>query len=142
MFNAYNFLLVKVNMEPTKKLKLREFVYNVAFQLLQEFGQPSSTMKGPRYTLMPDRITEEFSLHYPVYTELVNGQRRRLECYVCKHTTRCPRKRTRVRITCNECNTPLCVVDCCADCCDVSQQLVIEVLATVARAIVCLGPHT
>ncbi|KAK3893235.1 hypothetical protein Pcinc_002921 [Petrolisthes cinctipes] len=35
MLNAYNLWLVKKNIDPSKKPKLREFVYNVAYQLLE-----------------------------------------------------------------------------------------------------------
>ena len=114
MLNAYNFWLVKKDVKPTKKLKLREFIYNVSYQLLEEFGQPTSNIKGPRHAPQPDRTAgaEVFLRHHPVYTEEVNGKKRRLECYMCNHTTKRPRKRTRVIIQCSECRTPLCVFGC------------------------------
>ncbi|KAK4308034.1 hypothetical protein Pmani_020242 [Petrolisthes manimaculis] len=46
MLNAYNLWLVKKNIDPSKKPKLREFVYNVAYQLLEDFGEPTTNLKG------------------------------------------------------------------------------------------------
>ena len=76
MLNAYNLWLVKVDMEPTKKLKLRDFVYNVSYQLLEEFGEPTSVNKGRPVEYMPDRIVDGIERHYLVHTEKVNGLRK------------------------------------------------------------------
>ncbi|KAK3878726.1 hypothetical protein Pcinc_016673 [Petrolisthes cinctipes] len=109
MLNAYNIWLVRKDIEPTKNPKLREFVYNVANQLLEEYGQPTTNIKGRLPNPIPDRIIEGYSRHYPVHTEMVNGQRLGKECYVCNHTTKRPKKRTCVNIICNECKIGLCV---------------------------------
>ncbi|KAK4315671.1 hypothetical protein Pmani_013120 [Petrolisthes manimaculis] len=103
------------NIDPSKKPKLREFVYNVAYQLLEDFGEPTTNLKGRRPNPMPDRIIDAYSRHYPVNTEIVNGKRKPRDCYVCKHTTRRQKKRTRVVIICNECNIGLCIGDCFRD---------------------------
>ncbi|KAK4325319.1 hypothetical protein Pmani_004100 [Petrolisthes manimaculis] len=103
------------DIDPTKKPKLREFIYNVAYQILEEYGQPTTNIKGRRPNPLPDRIIEGYSRHYPMHTEMVNGQRQRKECYVCNHTTKRPKKRTRVNIICNECKIGLCVGDCFRD---------------------------
>lgn len=42
MLNAYNMWLITREMDPSKKLKLREFVYNVAYQLLEKYGEPNN----------------------------------------------------------------------------------------------------
>ncbi|KAK3892069.1 hypothetical protein Pcinc_004038 [Petrolisthes cinctipes] len=115
MLNAYNIWLIRKDIDPTKKPKLREFIYNVAYQLLEKYGQPTTNIKGRRHNPLPDRIIEGYSRHYPIHTEMVNGQRQRKECYVCNHTTKRPKKRTRVNIICNECKIGLCVGDCFRD---------------------------
>ncbi|KAK3894509.1 hypothetical protein Pcinc_001763 [Petrolisthes cinctipes] len=115
MLNAYNLWLVKKNIDPSKKPKLREFVYNVAYQLLEDFGEPTTNIKGRRPNPMPDRIIDAYSRHYPVHTEMANGKKKPRDCYVCKHTTRRQKKRTRVVIICNECNIGLCIVGCFRD---------------------------
>ncbi|XP_050722482.1 piggyBac transposable element-derived protein 4-like isoform X4 [Eriocheir sinensis] len=115
MLNAYNFWLVRHAMDPTKKLKLREFVYKVVYQLLEDFGQPTSNIKGPRHAPQPDRVVEGFDRHKPVYTDVVDGQRERLDCYVCKNTMRRPQKCSLVTIKCSGCNVGLCPVDCFSD---------------------------
>ncbi|KAK3895724.1 hypothetical protein Pcinc_000647 [Petrolisthes cinctipes] len=93
MLNAYNLWLVKKNIDPSKKPKLREFVYNVAYQLLEDFGEPTTNIKGRRPNPMPDRIIDAYSRHYPVHTEMANLKRKPRDCYVCKHTTRRQKKR-------------------------------------------------
>lgn len=115
MYNAYNMWLTNVEIQPTKKIKLREFIWNVAYQLLQKFGEPRNSITGHSHVLLPDRITPGYDRHYPAHTEELNGKKRRLECHVCKHTTRRPRKRTRVTTMCRECRAPLCVVGCFRD---------------------------
>ncbi|KAK3863117.1 hypothetical protein Pcinc_031059 [Petrolisthes cinctipes] len=115
MLNAYNIWLVRKDIEPTKKPKLHEFDYNVTYQLLEEYGQPTTNIKGRLPNPLPDRIIEAYSRHYPVHTEIVNGQRLRKECYVCNHTTKRPKKRTRVNIICNDYKIGLCVGDCFRD---------------------------
>ncbi|KAK3894075.1 hypothetical protein Pcinc_002177 [Petrolisthes cinctipes] len=115
MLNAYNLWLVKKNIDPSKKPKLREFVYNVAYQLLEDFGEPTTNIKGRRPNPMPDRIIDAYSRHYPVHTEMANGKRKPRDCYVCKHTTRRQEKRTREVIICNEWNIGLCIVGCFRD---------------------------
>lgn len=116
MLNAYNIWLVRKDIQPTKKPKLREFVYSVAYQLREKYGQPTTTLKGRRPNSLPDRIMEaSVPRHYPVHTQMVNGHRLRKECHVCKHTAKRPQKRTRVNIICNECNVGLCMGDCFRD---------------------------
>ena len=115
MLNAYNFWLVKREMNPSKKLKLREFIHKVAFQLLEEFGQPTNTINSRRHAPQPDRIADAFHRHFAVPTDMLNEQKRRLDCYVCKNTTRRPSKRMRVTYKCNECNIPLCLYKCFKD---------------------------
>ncbi|KAK3883833.1 hypothetical protein Pcinc_011867 [Petrolisthes cinctipes] len=115
MLNAYNLWLVKKNIDPSKKPKLREFVYNVAYQLLEDFGEPTTNIKGRRPNPMPDRIIDAYSRHYPVHTEMANGKKKPRDCYVCKHLTRRQKKRTRVVIICNECTIGLCIVGCFRD---------------------------
>lgn len=127
MLNAYNMWLVTREMDPSKKLKLREFVYNVAYQLLEKYGEPTNVSRGRPVMLMPDRIVEGISRHYPVHTEKQHtqaemenengqkGRRSRLNCYVCSHTSRKPQKRTRVNTMCAECNVGLCLGECFRD---------------------------
>ena len=117
MLNAYNYWLVKNAHDPTKKMKLREFVYNVVFQLLEEFGEPTSSKRGARHAAQPDRLAGAayVTRHQLIYNEAANGNRTRLDCYVCKHTTRRQKKRTRVWTKCSECNTALCAVGCFAE---------------------------
>ena len=109
------FWLVKREMDPSKKLKLREFIHNIAFQLLEEFGQPTNTINSRRHAPQPDRITNAINRHFAVPTEMLNGQKRRLDCYVCKNTTRRPSRRMRVTSKCNECNVALCLYSCFKD---------------------------
>lgn len=115
ILNTYNILLVRKDIQPTKT-KLREFVYNVAYQFLEKYGQPTTTIKGRRPNSQPDRIIKSSVFrHYPVHTQMVNGRRLRKECHVCKHTTKRPQKRTSVKIICNECNIGLCIGECFLD---------------------------
>ncbi|KAK3890411.1 hypothetical protein Pcinc_005647 [Petrolisthes cinctipes] len=94
MLNAYNLWLVKKNINPSKKPKLREFVHNVAYQLLEDFGEPTTNIKGQHPNPMPDLIIDAYNRHYPVHTEMANGKRKPRHCYACKHTTRRQKKRT------------------------------------------------
>ena len=115
MLNAYNFWLVKRDMDPTKKLTLGQFTYNVAFQLLEVYGQPRNLKKGRRATSLPDRVGGNIDRHYLVHTEMGNRERMRIRCHVCSHTTKRPKKRTRVTTMCKECNVGLCFDDCFRD---------------------------
>ncbi|KAK3861575.1 hypothetical protein Pcinc_032487 [Petrolisthes cinctipes] len=118
MLNAYNLWLFKKNFDCSKKPKLHEFVYNVADQLLEDFGEPTTNTRNhlPAKNL-PDRIVDACSRHYPVHTsgKINNGRRKQTVCYVCKHTTRRPKKRSLVVVICNECNIGLCIPDCFRD---------------------------
>ena len=114
MLNAYNMWLVTKGIEPTKKLKLREFQYNVAFQLLEEFGVIREQRQGRRqvYVLEKFRLMGSACRHYPSNTEMRNGKKRRLNCYVCSNTNRRPQKRSRVSTMCRECDVGLCTIPC------------------------------
>ena len=107
--------LVRVEMDPTRKQKYRDFVYNVAYQLLQEFGQPSKPIRGRPATYQPDRIVEGIERHYIVNTEKRNGRRDRVVCHVCYNTTRGNKKKVRVNTICQECNVGLCIGECFRD---------------------------
>lgn len=111
MFNAYTLWLVSHDSTPTKKVILRDFVYDVWMQLLEDYGRPHDRTKGRRPTNIPDRLCG--CLHFPVHTEMTaSGKRKSLQCYVCRHTKRRPQKRTRVNIKCEECNVALCADKC------------------------------
>ena len=116
MLNAYNMWLVNHDIDPTKKPPLRQFQYSVATQLLMEYGEPTTKVKGRRHVPQDDRLTGRVSRHHAVQTDIVNGKRRQLDCYVCSHTTKRPRKRTRVTAMCRECcYVGLCVFECFRD---------------------------
>ncbi|KAK3880447.1 hypothetical protein Pcinc_015049 [Petrolisthes cinctipes] len=72
MLNAYNLWLVKKNIDPSKKPKLREFVYNVAYQILEDFGEPITNIRDRRPNPMPDTDTALLSLN--LKPEEVGGQ--------------------------------------------------------------------
>ncbi|KAK3861563.1 hypothetical protein Pcinc_032475 [Petrolisthes cinctipes] len=56
MLNAYNLWLFKKNFDRSKKPKLHEFVYNVADQLLEDFGEPTTNTRNRLPSkLLPDR---------------------------------------------------------------------------------------
>ena len=112
MLNAYNIWLLKKEMCPTKKLKLRAFLYAVIFQLLEKFGEPRSCKRGHRHVPMPDRIKGSSDRHYPVHTEMGNGRRKRVNCHVCLNTSQGRKKKTRVNVICNECKVGLCIGEC------------------------------
>lgn len=111
MLNAFNMWLVTHEATPTKKFKLHRFIYNAAMQLLEKYGELTPTITGHRPVDLPYRL-QPSNRHYPVHTEMVGGKRVSRQCYVCKHTSRRPQRRTRITIQCNECNVALCVGDC------------------------------
>ena len=115
MLNAYNIWLATHESSPTKKLKLREFVYNVAIQLLERYGQPTRATVGRLPTGFPDRLQGTFDRHFLIYTDKINGKKIARQCYVCRHTKRRPQKRTRVTVICKECDVGLCVGQCFVD---------------------------
>ena len=112
MLIAYNFWLVKREMDPSKKLKLREFIHNVPFQLLEEFGQPTSTISSRRHAPQSDSIIDAINRHFAVPTGMLNRQKRGLDC---KNTTRSPSRCMRVTSKCNECKVGLCLYNCFKD---------------------------
>ena len=115
MLNAFNMWLVTHESGPTHKLSLRKFHERVAVQLLQDFGVPRATVNGGHHFPQIDRLAGLASVHRPVYTETVNGQKRQLNCYVCSHTTRRPKQRKRTQIKCSACDVALCIVSCFGD---------------------------
>ncbi|KAK3874024.1 hypothetical protein Pcinc_020998 [Petrolisthes cinctipes] len=117
MLNAYNLWLFKKNFDRSKKPKLQDFVFNVAYQLLQDFGKPSTnTINCLPTNHLPDRIADAYTLHFPTHiADLKTGRNKMRDCYVCKHTTLRPQKRTRGVIICKECNIGLCIGDCFRD---------------------------
>ena len=119
MLNTYNIWLVK-NTDPTaRKLKFREFVYNVAYQLLEEFGTVTNSRhshRGHRASERPDRLlaSEYITRHHLRYTDQNErtNKKKQLNCHVCANTSRGARKRTRVTTLCRECDVPLCPTEC------------------------------
>lgn len=112
ILNAFNLWLLRHESAPLKKLKLRVFLNAVCMQLLEEYGVPTKIRRGRCSVNMPDRVKGPSDRHFLKHTEMINGRRRSLECYVCKHTTRRPQKRTRVNVVCNECQVALCIDVC------------------------------
>lgn len=112
LLNAYNIWMMKKDMCPTKKLKLREFQYAIIYQILEKFGEPTTNKKGHRHAPMPDRVNGDASRHYLVQTDTSNGRRRRVNCHVCLYTSQRPKKKTRVSVMCKECNVGLCLGEC------------------------------
>ena len=111
MLNAYNFWLIRHEYHYYKRLKLRDFIYNVCMQLLQDYGQQRHLTVGRPPTDIPDRL--KANTHFIVSTDVMpNGKKRLLHCKVCAHTTRGLRKRTRVTHMCEQCEVALCVTPC------------------------------
>lgn len=112
MLNAYNAWLV-ARYDPTKpKIKFRDFVYNVSYQLLEEHGTVTSLTRGRRSTMRPDRLqgAAYISRHHLALTPKKPGENRHclVQCVVCKLKN----KRTRVTSLCPECDVGLCLGDC------------------------------
>ena len=119
MLNAYNIWLVKTTDPTARKLKFREFVYNVAYQLLEEFGTVTNSRhshRGHRASERPDRLlaSEYITRHHLRYTDQNErtNKKKQLNCHVCANTSRGARKRTRVTTLCRECDAPLCPTEC------------------------------
>ncbi|XP_066965649.1 piggyBac transposable element-derived protein 4-like [Macrobrachium rosenbergii] len=119
MLNSYNIWLMKTSDPTCKKLKFREFIYNVSYQLLEDYGTVTNSRLGRRGhppVEAPDRLhgAAYISYHHLQYTAFNEDQNRKnqLNCYVCANTSRRQKKRTRVTTICAECDVPLCPTDC------------------------------
>ncbi|CAL4159554.1 unnamed protein product, partial [Meganyctiphanes norvegica] len=111
ILNCYNIYLVKTG---NKKLKLREFQYNLVYQLLEKYGEIQTSEKGKRMTYPPERLQAKnfISRHYLDANETVNGRKVQRACYVCQNTVREPKKRKMVSTKCVECDIPMCLGSC------------------------------
>lgn len=112
MLNAYNMYLVKTGKRP----KLREFSYNVVYQLLEKYGTVAPIARGRRQTVGPDRLLGKdyitrHHLEYLPYT-LQGGRRSQRRCHVCMNTKKRGRERKMVTTICKACDVPLCVAPC------------------------------
>lgn len=119
MLNSYNIWMVRTTDPTVRKIKFREFVYKVAYQLLEELGTVTNSRHGLRGHRTPDRpdrllASEYISRHHLQYTELneKTNKKKQLNCHVCANTSRAPRKCTRVTTMCKECDVPLCPTEC------------------------------
>ncbi len=113
MLNAYNIWLIIHESNPTKKLMLREFLYNVALQLLE--GTVRTAYQSHRRS-PPSRLTRQTT---GGRKETLSSLHRHCErtkdittMFVYRHTTRRQQKRTRVTVVCKVCNVGLCIRDC------------------------------
>ena len=112
MLNADNAWLV-IRYDRTKpKLKFREFVYNVSYQLLEQHSHVTSLTRGRRTTMRPDRLHGAAFIsrhHLALTSKKPEGNRHCLvDCAVCNLRN----KRTWVTTLCPECDVGLCLEDC------------------------------
>ena len=116
MSQCLQLLVITHDTSPTKKLKLREFIYNTAIQLLAKYKnnrnedeRERGVMEPPREVIGVDNPARLMGRdHFPRYTDIENGRKKTAACVVCKHR----KIRTRVTVECGACNVPLCIDPC------------------------------
>ncbi|XP_066961476.1 piggyBac transposable element-derived protein 4-like [Macrobrachium rosenbergii] len=83
MLNSYNIWLMKTSDPTCKKLKFREFIYNVSYQLLEDYGTVTNSRLGRRGhppVEAPDRLhgAAYISYHHLQYTAFNEDQNRKI----------------------------------------------------------------
>lgn len=119
---SYILMLKHSGRRPTS---LREFTYSVASTLLEKYGQPEvARIPGRRPSLprdTPFRLAcsvwaQQYTLQpIPPTPSEVDRSVGRKVCYICKHTSRRPQKKSVLLSVCKACDVPLCPGQCFTD---------------------------
>jgi hypothetical protein len=100
MLNAY--ILYKEKKHVT--LEFTDFRLQVIRQIFDKYGTQRNSRRGRPSADKPLRLTAR---HFP---SLTGGGLRR--CIVCSTTSKRPKKRSRTKYECSDCNVALCVANC------------------------------
>ncbi|KAK3894882.1 hypothetical protein Pcinc_001378 [Petrolisthes cinctipes] len=93
----------------------RQFILTVVTQLLQRFDQVTAPTPRRHSDALPDRLEGRSYIERHAIEPLPPMDVRNVgvgRCYVCSHTTRCPKMRKNTSYWCHLCQVPMCLHPC------------------------------